>query len=157
MSPPKSDSPPPLPGDAAAPSPAGVAIAKARPVAVESAVVAIDDPLVVRARTGDAAAFRTLFERHSPGVRRYLGDLLRDEAAADEATQETFVRAYDRLLSLRETARVQTWLFGIARNVFLEQHRVRKEARRALPEGEGEGEELALVDTAPTFDAVLLG
>ena len=157
MSPPQSDPPPAPPSDATAPSGAGVAIVKAGPVAVGSAIVSIDEPLVVRARTGDAAAFRTLFERHSPSVRRYLGDLLRDDAAADDATQETFVRAYDRLLSLREAARVQTWLFGIARNVFLEQCRVRKEQRRALPEGEGESEELELVDTAPTPDAVLLG
>ena len=160
MLPPQSDPPPP-PSDATAPSTAGVAIVKAGAVAIGpplgSAIASIDEPLVVRARTGDATAFRTLFERHSPGVRRYLGDLLRDEAAADDATQETFVRAYDRLLSLRETTRVQTWLFGIARNVFLEQYRARKEARRALPEGEGESEELELVDTAPTPDAVLLG
>ncbi len=120
-------------------------------------MVSIDEPLVVRARTGDGAAFRALFDRHSPGVRRYLGDLLRDEAAADDATQETFVRAYHRLLSLREIGRVQTWLFGIARNVFLEQYRARKEQRRALPEGEGEGGTDELVDSAPTPDVVLLG
>lgn len=159
----ESDPPVPIADAAESSSSRGrsAAIVKAAPTALakgESAAIAsIDEPLVVRARTGDAAAFRLLFERHSPGVRRYLGDLLRDEAAADDATQETFVRAYDRLLSLRETGRVQTWLFGIARNVFLEQWRVRKEQRRALPEGEGESEELALVDSAPTPDAVLLG
>lgn len=149
----ESASPPIAPADdtgaAGSPAPAGKSAALA--------VISIDEPLVVRARTGDSAAFRTLFERHSPGVRRYLGDLLRDQAAADDATQETFVRAYDRLLSLREVARVQTWLFGIARNVFLEQYRARKEERRALPEADGEAEGEELVDTAPTPDAVLLG
>lgn len=159
------ESDPPLPiaadSDASVARGSGTALAKAAPAALAqttgSAIASIDEPLVVRARTGDAAAFRMLFERHSPGVRRYLGDLLRDESAADDATQETFVRAYDRLLSLREAGRVQTWLFGIARNVFLEQWRARKEERRALPEGEGETAELAIVDTAPTPDAVLLG
>ena len=34
-----------------------------------------------------------IFHRHAPSVRRFVGDLLRDDAAADEATQETFVRA----------------------------------------------------------------
>lgn len=163
MVPPKPDPPVPIAGSAAPlpPHGSGSAIVKAAPTALSAtepaALSSIDEPLVVRARTGDAAAFRALFERHSPGVRRYLGDLLRDEAAADDATQETFVRAYDRLLSLRDASRLQTWLFGIARNVFLEQCRVRKEQRRALPEGEGEAAELALVDTAPTPDAVLLG
>jgi RNA polymerase sigma-70 factor (ECF subfamily) len=158
--PPESDSPPP-------PLPPIVDPAEARPLRAaagtalaqpgSAAVVSIDEPLVVRARTGDGAAFRALFERHSPGVRRYLGDLLRDEAAADDATQETFVRAYDRLLSLRELGRVQTWLFGIARNVFLEQYRARKEERRALPEADGESEGNELADTAPTPDLILLG
>src|SRR4051812_45990251 len=133
--PPDSDSPPPpIGGSAESPSrQLGPKLALRAPPG-RSAIVAIDEPLVVRARTGDSAAFRALFERHSPGVRRYMGDLLRDAAAADDATQETFVRAYDRLLSLREPGRVQTWLFGIARNVFLEQYRARKEERRALPE-----------------------
>jgi RNA polymerase sigma-70 factor (ECF subfamily) len=124
-------------------------------VAEGAALSAIDEPLVVRARMGDQAAFAALFARHAPGVRRYLGDLLRDDAAADDATQETFVRAYDRMLSLRELGRVRTWLFGIARNVFLEQHRVRKQERRALPEPDAEAVEL--VDAAPTPDAILLG
>ncbi|MFY1829438.1 RNA polymerase sigma factor [Myxococcus fulvus] len=81
--------------------------------------------LLRRARTGDPAAFRTLFERHSPAVWRFLRDLLRDEAAADEATQETFVRAHARLGALRDEDRVGAWLLGIARHVYLESRRTR--------------------------------
>ncbi|MBL9044201.1 MAG: RNA polymerase sigma factor [Myxococcales bacterium] len=118
-----------------------------------SPVTAIDAPILERAQRGDSAAFRTLFEKHSPGVRRYLGDLLRDDAAADEATQETFVRAYDALSSLREAARLSSWLFGIARNVFLEHCRSKKESQRLLQEP---NEECEPIDSAPTPDAVLL-
>ncbi|XSE98904.1 RNA polymerase sigma factor [Pseudomyxococcus flavus] len=81
--------------------------------------------LLRRARTGDPAAFRRLFERHAAGVWRFLRDLMRDEAAADEATQETFVRAHARLGALRDDDRLGAWLLGIARHVYLEWRRQR--------------------------------
>ncbi|MDY7230308.1 RNA polymerase sigma factor [Hyalangium rubrum] len=81
--------------------------------------------LVRRARLGDPAAFRTLFERHSPAVWRFLRDSFRDESAADEATQETFVRAHGRLTTLKDEDRLASWLLGIARLVFLEARRSR--------------------------------
>ena len=82
-----------------------------------------DEELLSRARAGDAEAFRVIFDREAPGVRRFLGDLLRDEAAADEGTQETFVRAHQRLGTLEQAGKLQGWLFGIARMVFFEQLR----------------------------------
>lgn len=81
--------------------------------------------LLRRARTGDPVAFRRLFEHHSPAVWRFLKDSFRDEAAADEATQETFVRAHGRLATLRDEDRLASWLLGIARLVFLEARRSR--------------------------------
>jgi len=106
--------------------------------------------LLERARSGEAEAFRVIFETHAPAVRRFLGDLLRDDAAADEAAQETFVRAHARLGTLREEARLSTWLFGIARLVSFEQGRL---ARREAPVEEMP----AQIDRAPTPEAALLG
>jgi RNA polymerase sigma-70 factor, ECF subfamily len=83
--------------------------------------------LLVRARRGEAEAFRILFERHAPAVWRFCRDLFRDEAAADEATQETFVRAHGKLATLRDEARLGSWLLGIARHVYLESRRGRTE------------------------------
>ncbi len=81
--------------------------------------------LLRRARAGDPVAFRTLFEHHGPAVWRFLKDCFRDAAAADEATQETFVRAHGRLGTLRDEDRLASWLLGIARRVFLESRRSR--------------------------------
>ncbi|OJT19318.1 RNA polymerase subunit sigma-70 [Archangium sp. Cb G35] len=81
--------------------------------------------LLTRARGGDPAAFRTLFEQHSPAVWRFLRDLFRDDASADEATQETFVRAHGKLGALRDDARLASWLLGIARHIYLESRRTR--------------------------------
>jgi RNA polymerase sigma-70 factor (ECF subfamily) len=87
---------------------------------------------VAAALAGDAGAFRALFERHAPAVRRFLRDLARDEAYADEATQEAFVRAHRRLATLRDDQRVRAWLLGIARRVFLEE--LRRRPRRGEPD-----------------------
>jgi RNA polymerase sigma-70 factor (ECF subfamily) len=129
----------------------------AHPLAAEaddaSAPRSIEDPLLRSAQRGDSAAFRALFLRHSPGVRRYLGDLLRHDAAADDATQETFLRAFDSLRSLRDASRLSSWLFGIARNVFLEHCRAHKDRLWRL---DAPGEESEPVDEAPTPDAALL-
>ncbi|WNG62111.1 RNA polymerase sigma factor [Archangium gephyra] len=81
--------------------------------------------LLTRARGGDPVAFRTLFEQHSPAVWRFLRDLFRDDSAADEATQETFVRAHGKLKALRDDARLASWLLGIARHIYLESRRTR--------------------------------
>ncbi|MBK7862108.1 MAG: RNA polymerase sigma factor [Archangiaceae bacterium] len=86
-----------------------------------------EEALVDRARDGESAAFKMLFERHVSAVRRFLRDVLRDGAAADEATQETFVRAHSLLPRLEQRARVKAWLLGIARNVAFEHRRARKD------------------------------
>jgi RNA polymerase sigma-70 factor (ECF subfamily) len=79
-----------------------------------------DPALIARVLSGDKAAYRALFLRHAPAVRRLLGSLFRDEHEADEATQETFVRAHAALTSLRDPARLRPWLLGIARIVWLD-------------------------------------
>ncbi len=111
-----------------------------------------DEEVLLRARAGDAEAFRVIFDREAPGVRRFLGDLLRDDAAADEGTQETFVRAHHRLGTLEQVGKLQGWLFGIARMVFFEQ--VRRKRRDGPPLDPAE--EPAQVDRAASPEAVLL-
>ena len=79
--------------------------------------------------------FRAVYDTHVRSVRRFLGDLLRDDAGADEATQETFVRAHAKLSTLQDGDKVLPWLFGIARNVARESARrneVETRARRRL-------------------------
>jgi RNA polymerase sigma-70 factor, ECF subfamily len=107
--------------------------------------------LVDRARRGEAEAFRVIFERHAPSVRRFLGDLLRDDAAADEATQETFVRAHARLRTLRDDERLGGFLLGIARMVSMEQ--MRKWRRDPVPLPDEEPRE---PDRAPSPELLLL-
>ena len=102
---------------------AAVASAIELPRPEAAAPAPLNRVLVTRACAGDARAFRRLFDLHAPAVRRFLGDLFRDAAAADEAAQETFVRAHARLSTLRDPGKLRPWLLRIARFVWLETRR----------------------------------
>lgn len=119
-----------------------------------------DAELVRRATAGDGRAFRAIFDRHAPPVRRFLRDLVRDPVAADEATQEVFVRAHRELDKLREPERVRSWLFGIARFVHLERCRALRRVRASEAfesEAEGGTERDEWIDRGPSPADALLG
>jgi len=134
---------------------ASFAVQLAIPGAVEKTPLSPDAALVSRAAAGDSRAFRSIFERHAPAVRRYLRDLFRDTAAADEATQETFVRAHARLDAIREPDRLGPWLFGIARRVHLERRRAVKRVHLSGSMDAEDGPEP--VDAAPSPEQMMLG
>ncbi len=65
---------------------------------------------------------------------RYIKSMIRDEAEAEDLTQETFLRAFRRRDTLREEAAQTAWLYRIATHVALD--RLRQYARRAPLESE---------------------
>jgi RNA polymerase sigma-70 factor (ECF subfamily) len=96
-----------------------------RPGAFAGSVMNSSADLVSRACRGDHDAFRMIFERYSRPVLSFIYDQIGDRDAAEELAQETFVRAYRSLKSLREETKLSTWLFGIAKNVARESIRSR--------------------------------
>ena len=86
--------------------------------------------LVTRVCQGDADAFRLIFERYSRPVISFIYDMVDDRALAEELTQETFVRAFRAIHTMRAETKLSTWLFGIARNVARESLRARARANR---------------------------
>ena len=88
--------------------------------------------LVTRVCAGDAEAFRLIFERYSRPVISFIFDMVNDRALAEELTQETFVRAYRAIHTMRRETKLSTWLFGIARNVARESLRARARANNHL-------------------------
>ncbi len=72
--------------------------------------------LIARVRDGDKTAFRLIFERHHRLVLRFLYGMVGEHGLAEELTQETFMRAYRNIHSLRDEAMLSTWLCGIAKN-----------------------------------------
>lgn len=75
-----------------------------------------DSTLVERARGGDRAAQNALVERYYNDCWRYAFRLLGDRADAEDAVQETFMRAIAALPRYADQARFRGWLFTILVN-----------------------------------------
>jgi RNA polymerase sigma-70 factor (ECF subfamily) len=85
-----------------------------------------DAELVVLVAGGrDAAAFGILVTRHQSRVRNWLRQLTRNAARADDLAQETFIRAWERIRTLRDPTKFSSWLMSIAYTGFLQEHRKR--------------------------------
>jgi RNA polymerase sigma-70 factor (ECF subfamily) len=74
-----------------------------------------DEELASLAQGGSLAAFEHLVSRHEAAVYRYLRRLARDEHAAQDLTQEAFVRAYRNIHRYDPSRRFAAWLFTVAR------------------------------------------
>ena len=76
--------------------------------------------LVWRLRRGDREGYRELIDRHHAGVYGYLRRLGADSHRAEDLTQETYLKAWQRIESLRDSTSLRSWLLTIARNEFLQ-------------------------------------
>lgn len=87
-----------------------------------------DDARDVRAAAkGDARAFERLYRRHLGRVYGLCWRLCGgDSSRADQATQDAFVRAWEKLDSFRGEAAFSTWMHRLTVNLVLGEHRVLK-------------------------------
>lgn len=106
--------------------------------------------LVARARAGEEEAFRLLFERYSLPVSSFVYNMVGRRDLADELMQETFIRAFTGLKKLRNTDKISTWLFGIARNCALESLRALKNESREVETDDPEVVQLRSNDLTQT-------
>jgi RNA polymerase sigma-70 factor (ECF subfamily) len=79
-----------------------------------------------RARAGDGAAIRELYQRYAPRVYAVVRRLAGDDALAEDWAQEAWVRAFRALPTFRGDARFSTWLHRIAVNSALHGRRGRE-------------------------------
>jgi len=75
--------------------------------------------MIDRVLRGDAAAERELYDAHVDRVYRLAFRMTGDEGMAQEYTQDTFIRAFDRLPKFRRESALSTWLHSIAMSVVL--------------------------------------
>jgi len=91
------------------------------------------EPAVVRAAmAGDLAAFERLVRCYQAHVWRFLRHLLGDDALAEDVTQETFLRLYQRLPTFSWRSKFSTWVFRVARNAGIDALRSRRRHDRLL-------------------------
>lgn len=93
-----------------------------------------DGELVARSLAGERDAFGFLYDRYARLVRAIVYDATSDYSAAEDLTQEVFLRAYRNLGTLRELDRFGPWLVGIARQVCREAWRDGKQEAEQLVE-----------------------
>lgn len=92
------------------------------------------DETVRAAVGGDEAAFGRLVERHRGELQVHCYRMLGSLEDAEDAVQETFLRAWRRRETYAGKATFRAWLYGIATNTSLDAVASRK---RRMPEGEG--------------------
>jgi RNA polymerase sigma-70 factor (ECF subfamily) len=116
-----------------------------------------DQDYVESSRNGCPEHFRALVQRYQRPLYAYLAGRLNDPLEAEEAAQESFVRAFLSLKKLRKPESFYAWLLGIAGRVLKEQFRSHERRRREreaaealLPEPEGE------LSEAPLEEAIAL-
>jgi RNA polymerase sigma factor (sigma-70 family) len=88
-----------------------------------------DATLVDAVRAGDSEAFSALYARHAGAVRFAIRDNVHDDETVADVVQDTFVRALERLPSLRNPERFRPWLLSIARNAAIDSRRARQRSR----------------------------
>ena len=87
-----------------------------------------DTELITRILAGDMRALEALMRLYNRKLYRTARAILRDDAEAQDAVQEAYLRAYHALGSFRGEAKLSTWLVRITANEALMRRR-----RRTLP------------------------
>lgn len=103
-----------------------------------------DRDLRARFRQGDPDAVRSVYRSHGRLVYAVAYRVLGDRGLAEEATQQTFVKAWRAAQSFDEERELGPWLAAIARRVAIDVYR-REALRRAAP-----------IESVPAGDPALL-
>jgi RNA polymerase sigma-70 factor (ECF subfamily) len=115
--------------------------------------VPVDD--VVLAARGDTTAFERVYHAHLSRVFN-LARRMAGPDAAEELTQDVFVRAWQKLATFRGESSFATWLHRLAVNVIVERFRTLGAARdRFLPDGEAALDRLSGAPAAARYDTGL--
>ena len=111
-------------------------------------VLEVSETEVIRsAQSGDRNAFSELVRIHARGVFNVVYRMCGDALIAEDAAQETFIRAWQNLSSYRPQTPLRNWLYRIAFNAGMDM--LRKE-KRILPNAI---EDLNLTDGRPGLES----
>jgi RNA polymerase sigma-70 factor, ECF subfamily len=85
-----------------------------------------DDTLVVRAQSGEMAAYDILVLRHRNRIFAMIRNMTHNDADAWDLSQEVFIKAWYALPAFEAKAKFTTWLYRISHNVVYDWNRRRK-------------------------------
>jgi RNA polymerase sigma-70 factor (ECF subfamily) len=127
--------------------------------------------LAIRAKRGDREAFDEIVRNLERPLFYYVRRLVESDEDAWDVLQQTWVKAFRGLGSLRETKRFRIWLYAIAHRTVMSHHRTAYRSQAVLDEALGsetavepdetqnpenaERVHLALAQLDPAFRAVM--
>ena len=123
-----------------------------------------DHELARRFLDGERWTFDVLMQRHERRIHRLALGMLGDADAADDVTQETFIKAFRSLPGFQFRSQFSTWLHRIAVNLCLSRLRAARrhplvalgDVVQRLRSGRGRpGEDLARKDLAARIEAAV--
>jgi RNA polymerase sigma-70 factor, ECF subfamily len=99
----------------------------APPKPLPSQIVKDDEPALVKAaKAGDISAFETLVGRYERKIFRLTQNITQNREDAEDAMQESFLKAFEHLDNFQGNSRFYTWLVRIAVNQALMKLRKRR-------------------------------
>ncbi len=114
-----------------------------------------DEELVRRFQeTGSSDCFAELFARHRKRVFMACRGFFADSAAAEDATQDTFLRTYQKVYSF-QGGNFSAWLMRIAKNVCIDQWRKRRPEVVIDDELPPEGSAVGALETTPDLHLIV--
>jgi RNA polymerase sigma-70 factor (ECF subfamily) len=85
-----------------------------------------DQEVVALARAGKESGYRELLRRYERPLFSLIYRMVRDRAAAEDLSQETFIKVLNALESYRPEYRFSSWIFKIANNAAIDHLRRRE-------------------------------
>jgi RNA polymerase sigma-70 factor, ECF subfamily len=103
---------------------------------------------VLQAQQGNDEAFARLVEEHQTHVYNLCYRMLGEPEAAEDAAQETFLRAYQNLHRYDQNRSFATWLLSIAAHYCIDRLRRRKLSMFSMDEENEDGTSFEIKDIA---------
>lgn len=97
-----------------------------------------DAQLVNQFLTGNEGAFTTLVKKYQKSVHALVWRKVGDFHTAEELTQDTFLKAYQKLATLKNPNQFAGWLYVIADRICIDWHRKQKPPIESLETTSGE-------------------
>src|SRR5690348_9454162 len=126
-----------------------------RPWTTVSTVAMDDGELAARFATGDADSVRVIYQTHGRLVFAIAYKVLGDAGLAEEATQQTFIKAWRAASSYDPSRSLAAWLTTIARNAALDIYRRERRQRSHMDLESAEGELITLPPSTDQLSDVL--